>query len=471
MFVDDLIIGSGPTAWAAAQGIIARGGHPVVIDFGERVQIAPPSIRGTSKFAMKGDPERERIFAYPRSLIASTDGSHLPLTSSRGGLSRIWGAGILMRTAEELGIDHQIAASFEEAYRKLYALLPSTGTDDQTSQRFPLPRSEGVIPVSTRFKALLENIQDREGDVLAGYPRLSLSGGSSKCTRCGLCLAGCPDQLFFSADVAFNALTDQDQCELVAGPVTTVVQKVGFVEVRTPSRDIQARRVFVAAGPIGSPALLQRSGLIASSIRVQDSAVFYSALLNSNRTQGDEGDFAAAHAAFYSVNSGSDDFQITAYESNDSYRTRLTEVFHVPRILTEMVKPLANRFNPLIGFLDSSVSGSLDLRFSDGRTWVNRTPNPLARNVASQSLRRLGKYLRGTRYRTVPKVVVFPYVGSGYHAGASLPLGGTYVDLAGRLRNTNGIYLIDASVLPRIPAGSHTFAAMANAYRVGCEIT
>lgn len=471
MIVDDLIIGSGPSAWAAAQGVIARGGRPTVVDFGQSIQIAPPAIRGTSKFAMKGDPEKERIFAYPRSLIASTDGNHLPLTSSRGGLSRIWGAGILVRPADELGIDSEVAASFEGAYEILLSLLPSTGANDQTSRRFPLSRSEGVVPVSSRFKKLIEDLQDKGGDVLAGYPRLSLNGGSSKCTRCGLCLAGCPDQLFFSASVAFDALLSNNLCELIVGPVTEIAAQVNFVEVRTPVQSFRARRVFLAAGPIGSPALLQRSGLIPTTVTVQDSAVFYSGLINLNEAQGDEGEFAAAHAAFYSTTSGREDFQITAYESNDSYRERLTEVFRIPRSVTNLLKPVANRFNPIIGFLDSSVSGSLELHFRGGRTWVNRTPNPLARDAARQSLRRLGNYLRGSRFRTMPRMVIFPYVGSGYHAGASLPLGGTEVSLESRLRYSERVFVVDASVLPRIPAGSHTFAAMANAYRVGRDST
>jgi hypothetical protein len=463
--VNDLIIGSGPTAWAAAQGILARGGRPVVVDFGRQVQIAPPTIRGTSKFAMKGDLEKGRIFSYPRPLVAAADGNHLPLSSARGGLSRIWGAGILMRTVAELGIDQKLEVDFEEAYSQLFSLMPSTGTDDQTSQRFPLLRSEGVVPVSSRFKRLIETAQTRNGDVLVGYPRLSLQGGSSDCTRCGLCLSGCPDQLFFSADRAFDRLESEKRCTFVVGPVIDLCPSGDYVDVRTPFQSLRAKRVFVAAGPIGSPALLQRSGLVSNALTVHDSAVFYSGLLNLSAAQGDESDFAAAHAAFYSIDPGITDFQITAYESNDSYRTRLSEVFHVPRVLTELLKPFANRFNPLIGFLDSSVSGTLELQFDGQRTWVKRVQNPLARRAAAQSLSRLGKFLRGTRYRPVPQVVVFPYVGSGYHAGASLPLGGSDVDLSSRLRLTSGVYLVDASVLPRIPAGSHTFAAMANAYR------
>jgi choline dehydrogenase-like flavoprotein len=36
----------------------------------------------------------------------------------------------------------------------------------------------------------------------------------------------------------------------------------------------------------------------------------------------------------------------------------------------------------------------------------------------------------------------------------------------GSLKTTEGVYVVDASVLPEIWAGSHTFTAMANAYRI-----
>ena len=60
-----------------------------------------------------------------------------------------------------------------------------------------------------------------------------------------------------------------------------------------------------------------------------------------------------------------------------------------------------------------------------------------------------------------------PSPGSGYHSGAAMPMGGNYVDYSGRLIQAGSIQIVDATSLPKIPAGSHTFTAMANAYRIG----
>ena len=66
----------------------------------------------------------------------------------------------------------------------------------------------------------------------------------------------------------------------------------------------------------------------------------------------------------------------------------------------------------------------------------------------------------------MPGALVVPPPGSGYHVGAGMPLGGSVVDHQGRLRDAPAIHVVDASSLPQVWAGSHTFTAMANAHRI-----
>ena len=464
--IDDLIIGTGPTAWAAAEGVIARGGFPVLLDFGLRPNITAPIISGTSSLAVKGDSERAALFSYPNTLVSASDGRHLPISSARGGLSKIWGAGILMRSIQELSELAPISSELDAAFHALYNLLPSTGKNDQLSNRFPLPISQGVAPTSRRYENFISKMQNSNSDVLVGYPRMAMKTERSACIRCGLCLSGCPESLFFSADLFLNKLEELGKCGFEVGPALSIESSGESSIVNTPFGQLKARRIYLAAGPIGTPALLQRSNLVPEVLEVMDSAVFYSGLINQNATTGSEKDFTSSNASIFSNSAGSDDFQIAVYESNPEYIQRVKSA--IPRLgsLVKVPKSVISRINPVIGFLDSSVSGRLKLNYRGGRTWVDRQSSPETKHHVNRALARTSLALKGTGVHVLKKISLVPVPGSGYHSGASLPMGGSLIDFGARLREAPSIMIVDASSLPRIPAGSHTFTAMANDYRV-----
>ena len=62
---------------------------------------------------------------------------------------------------------------------------------------------------------------------------------------------------------------------------------------------------------------------------------------------------------------------------------------------------------------------------------------------------------------SIPLGTRIPPPGAGFHIGASLPLGGDYLDMHGYLVSNKSIRVLDASILPKIPAGAHTFLTMA----------
>ena len=194
--------------------------------------------------------------------------------------------------------------------------------------------------------------------------------------------------------------------------------------------------------------------------------MFYLVFSNRRPLVGDEGNYAAAQATIFSGEPGERDFQISLYESNDYYFDTLTSISGALAKLARPVRRFSGLVNAGIGFLDSSVSGNLVLRYNGGRTYVTRTRgNP--RRHASEVVRRVVRALKGTGVLPVPGLVLIPPPGCGYHSGSSLPMGSDILDFEGRLRAVRRIHVVDASALPKIWAGSHTFTAMANAYRIG----
>ncbi len=461
---DEVVVGSGPTGFATTLALVQSGRMPTVVDCGVSPAYSLPHYSKSSKLALKADPVRRGVFAYPRSLVTSVDGRQLPLSSARGGLATIWGAGILACRGGEMPELASVMPGIEEGYSALFAALPVAGCQDALSERFPWPAGTPVAPQSKRCGDFVTTMSGRSRDLLVGASRVALD--ARRCLQMGSCLTGCPLDLFFSPGAALARLASEGRCTLVNGPVIEIERNSRQLILSLPGRQLHTSRAFLAAGPIATPALLQRSHLAPTTLTVADSAVFYMAFRNRRPLVGDEGNYTAAQAAIFSGEPGPRDFQVSLYESSDYY---FDTVASISGILAHVARPFrrfSGRFNAGIGFLDSSVSGKLVLRYSHGRTYVEREQGS-ARRYASQVIARLGRALKGTGVDPVPGIVLIPPTGCGYHSGSGLPMGSDVLGFDGRLNVEPRVHVVDASALPKIWAGSHTFTAMANAYRIG----
>jgi len=460
---DDVVVGSGPTGFAAALALIQSGRSPVVVDCSLSPAYSLPKCSGSSRLALKTDSARLGLFGYPRTLVTSADGRQLPLSSARGGLGTIWGAGILARHATEIRELLPVMPGIEDAYSALFAALPVAGQADDLSRRFPWPVGTAATPQSKRCAEFVATMKGASDDVIVGAPRVALD--VKRCIHLGSCLTGCPLGLFFSPAAALNRLASEERCRLVDGPVIEIRRDAKGLVLLLPSRELSANRVFLAAGPIGTPALLQRSDLAPRTLRVADSAVFYMGFLNHRSVEGDEGKYAQAQAIIFSAEAGQRDFQLSLYESNDYYFDTVASISSQLASAARPLRPLAGRFNAGIGFLDSSVSGELVLHYSNGRTYVVRG-RAKVRQHATEVLTRVRRALKGSGISPVPGAVLIPPVGCGYHSGSGLPMGSEVVGFHGELKAEPRVHVVDATALPKIWAGSHTFTAMANAYRI-----
>ena len=135
--------------------------------------------------------------------------------------------------------------------------------------------------------------------------------------------------------------------------------------------------------------------------------------------------------------------------------------------------PITRQIVPGIGFLSQDVSGLIRLTFDGKRTSVSFKKNAATRKAIRSAKKLTGRTSRRLGLIPIPNPFPTPSVGAGFHAGASMPMGSeqnNLTDWNGRLKLVPSIQIVDSTSLMRIKAGSHTFMAMANAYRIASKL-
>jgi choline dehydrogenase-like flavoprotein len=301
-------------------------------------------------------------------------------------------------------------------------------------------------------------------------------------------MSGCPEGSIFDSGVEIENGIREFGGKTMTGTVTKILREdsvsqpsevLSVVEVDVgDGRTIQirAKRIYLAAGPIGTPLILQKSGLAPSMIEVRDSQMFYSAFFAFDPFDSNSQSMATSQG-YFSTKPGvsrEQEFSMSVYEHSIDFRTRLEQM--VPKLIKPLIRllnPITQRIVPGIGFLSQDVSGTIRLNFDGQRTSVELCQSQTAKGAIKSARKRLRRTSRFLGLIQLPNPFRNPTVGAGFHAGASMPMGeksDSLVDWSGKLKALPSVRIVDASSLMRIKAGSHTFMAMANAHRIASNV-
>jgi hypothetical protein len=220
--------------------------------------------------------------------------------------------------------------------------------------------------------------------------------------------------------------------------------------------------VILSTGPLSTALILMNSGLLPEEFEIPDSQVFYAAFISRNRIRPMAIKKEVSQMVCYPSEIASEDFQISFYSPSDLSRTRISQTVF-PSFMKRLKIPkfISERVVPAIGFLPQKVSGKILIKKTTEGFTVIRQRNIASRKTSRNAVKRASRSLRGMGLVNLSSATQLPEPGSGFHIGASLPLGGIHVDDMGYLRSTRAIRVLDASILPNIPAGAHTFFSMA----------
>jgi choline dehydrogenase-like flavoprotein len=121
--------------------------------------------------------------------------------------------------------------------------------------------------------------------------------------------------------------------------------------------------------------------------------------------------------------------------------------------------------HPIIVYLDETISPTIILKKSDSGIKVTSGSNIDYKSKRKLALASLRRELLFSGVFIPPIGSDFSAPGTGYHFGASFPMG-TASDNLGRIEDWQNIHIVDSSVLPYLEVGSITPTVMANAHRI-----
>jgi choline dehydrogenase-like flavoprotein len=514
MIDDTLVIGSGPAGAAATAALLAAGRTVKMLDIGARLESdrANMVLELAGKGIVKADsPEwsfaRAGLAAdakiplktafgsdFPYGREATFDGGQQPsgfgLLPSQGfgGFSNVWGATLLRLIDSDMkgwpfGLDALAAG-----YGAVEAMLPISAHHDGLSKKYPTTPAPHALKPSDQAAKLLHNLERRlaseeRAGLAFGHARVAVGSG---CRRCGMCLYGCPYRQIFNSSWLVEEFAQRPGFSYVQGARVHSLSETGdHVEVAGRTVDgrpfsERARRVFLAAGALGTPLIMLLSMQERErELRLQDSQYFLLPAIGPPASEADRSSPFTLAQLFLEIEDASVAPQAVhsqLYTFNDYYADNLRQRLFRGRTtpLDGVVQWLASRMLVIQSYLHSDLSPHARLRLAGTAEaptlHVEPRLNPLTKPAVKRVWRRLASIGRRAGMFAVPLLGQIGEVGRGYHSGGTFPMRKQpqfgESDILGRPFSFSRVHIVDGSCLPTIPSTAPTLTIMANAHRI-----
>lgn len=411
-----------------------------------------------------------------------------------GGLSNVWGAGILPYTDRDL-VEWPIGArELADHYRAVFDFIPYAAEHDELAERYPLIGvPDGPLLRSEAGEQLLARLRRHSPKLTAagfhfGASRLAVRVGhpapAQGCCYCAHCLDGCPWGHIYNAAQTIEQMRGEGLIDYRPGlHVDRITERDGQVVIEATcvgggrAESLHARRVFLAAGAVSSTIILQRSGLLGARSEIRDSQTLYlpfAWLGRTGRTGREPGHtLAQAFVVLEDEAVCANPVHISLYTYNDGLSERARAAHpYLTAPLGPALDAITRRLIVGICFFHSDDSHRVASSWDPerGLARLQGVANPATAATLARFQRALTRAL--TRVGLVPLTPLGEAAppGGGYHYGASVPMHerprAGESDLLGRPHPAQLVHVVDSACLPSIPGGTVTFPAMANAHRI-----
>jgi ferredoxin len=468
-----LLIGTGPSGWAVLNSIPNLEGL-WVIDGGAEIELE--SDASSKHLGVKEKFGSSHSYGRVDSNEVIDDSSYaLPLSYSRGGFGEVWGRGFTPYDIAEYSQDNPFRSlNLYPAMKRILAKLPYLHSASHLDSRFGVEELWGESRSSTHvklhpfFAEILKKGSGKATDdkILIGTPNQFLD--STKCTGCTLCLSGCPYGALFDPGEEVNKLIlagKLPKSNVLRGKVVRIYRKenVNVVEYTKDKKvfKVEFDEVIISAGPLSTLFILMKSQLLPSTFQLPDSQVFYSALFSMKRIRSAKNLPEMGQLSIHPRAREDFDFQLSLYTPSKTSQNKISKtIFGESSLRIKIPRWVTDHLIPIIGFLPQEASGYLRITMRGDSIIVNRVNNNESPRIARHCLAKVRKSFLKMGLLGVPFSLRIPDAGAGFHLGASLPLASKFLDEFGYLKSNPTIRIMDASILPKIPAGGHTFLTM-----------
>ena len=513
-----VIVGSGPAGISAAMALTGCGHHVTILDVGDELDREKESLvshmsrqrveewdaADLDEISGKRGPTEDTVhskqsFGSSYSFAPDDRGTRVEWrgkrgfhhSHARGGLSNVWGAAMLPCRSGDIADWPVRLSELEPHYRAVMGFVPCTSSGGSLEDILPSYGADGAALEPSAQAGDLAGDLARSEEALKGRgirfgkSRLAIRTG---CGYCALCLTGCPYGLIWSSAHTLRDL-------LASGKVTYLKRHLveafcnegGQVAVSGTNLDdgspfaVRATRLFLAGGVIPTAALVLGSlGAFGKGLKLLDSQYFIYPLLKLRNTEDVETERMHTSAQLFmeiedaAISPHGVHLQLYGYSA--FLREELERTFlRFPLRSRIFRREFLGRLMVVQGFLHSRHSGRITLRLvreSDGK---NRLECQGCRDFGTVRKILLVGWKLLLQVRLTKAIPLFPGLkiaspGSSNHSGGSLPMrenpGEFETDAMGRLHGFPHVHIVDASVLPSIPATTVTFTLMANSHRI-----
>jgi len=515
------VVGSGPAGVACAHALLQRGAKVLMLDAGivlepdrrelvTRMGLQKPADWSAAQLknfkagmtaGAKGIPLKLAYGSdYPyretdAHLPADYDGVALRPSLAQGGFSTVWGAAMMPYSEKDMAGWPVGPRDLAEHYSAVARLTGFSGVHDDLENIFPLhTEPPAALVLSAQAKILHARLAQNRAALQAagihfGQARTAVRAGETGCVYCGLCMYGCPYGFIYNSDQTLRALQKNPNFTYRGDSVVTQVRETGekvFIaghhRVSRAPFEISADRVQLAAGVVATAGIVLRSrSLYDRPVRLKDSQYYLFPLLLTRRA----GDVRreALHTLSQLFVEIFDDritprsVHLQIYSYNDLVGQAVRQSFGpLAKILEPLARALEDRMLIVQGYLHSDHSSQIAVTLKKGapdRLQLRAELNPEVRPTIRRVLRKLLRHRRQLGAWPLAPMLQVSEPGRGFHNGGSFPMRANpdelETDTLGRLPGWRRIHLVDASVLPDVPATQITFSVMANAHRIGWQ--
>jgi choline dehydrogenase-like flavoprotein len=426
-------------------------------------------------------------------LPADYQGVALRPSLGRGGFSAVWGAAMMPYSQRDTAAWPVTSRDLAAHYAAVAKFTGFSGVHDDLEEIFPLhTEPPAALALSRQAKLLYDRLAKNRAPLQAagfrfGQARVAAKAGTGGCVYCGLCMYGCPYGYIFNAEQTVRELEQNPNFTYRPDAYVTRVQENGKVAQvtgydRTTRKPfaLAAHRVYLGAGVVATAKIvLQSLGLYDRPVRLKDSQYYLFPLLLT-RSGGD-----VQHEALHTLSQmfiEIFDEQITPrsvhlqiYSYSDLIGQAVRQSFGPAKgVMDWLARAMERRLLIVQGYLHSDHSSKIAIRLKKGdpdRLELRAELSPEVRPMIRQVLRKLRRHGRQFGAWPLSPMLQIAEPGRGFHNGSSFPMrqspGDLETDTLGRLPNWRRIHIVDASVLPDVPATQITFSVMANAHRIG----